>query len=452
MDFVLNIIHARILTMDEAGVIEDGYLTVDGDRIVRLGTMGSYGTGNPGVPGRKNATAQASDVVIDAKGAWLLPGFIDAHSHLGLFNDGLDFEGSDGNEDTDPVTPQLRAVDGIHPADLCFKEAYEAGVSVVMTGPGSGNVLGGQFALIRTYDRTVDRAIIQAPSAQKVALGENPKRVYGKENKSPSTRMGTASLLRDMLYKAVEYQEKWDDYYARKSEIDEYADKKGEDLPDEPDRPDFDLQLESLLPVLSGSIPLKIHAHRQDDILTGVRICNEFGLKYTLEHCTEGHLIADVLLDEYNDGQEPGRGTGNTEGKGGKLIGAVVGPTLGERSKPELSSHTIMTAGVLQKAGIPVAIMTDHPSMPQQYLALSAALAVKGGMPAMDALSAITLTAARICGIDDQYGSLREEKKADFTLFSGDPLDTFSKVLLFAGHGQVRYDPDRLYANAVEGI
>ena len=166
-------------------------------------------------------TGSASDIVIDAKGCWLLPAFIDAHSHLGLFNDSLDYEGSDGNEDTDPITPQLRAVDGIHHADICFREAYEAGVSVVMTGPGSGNVMGGQFALIRTYESTVDRAVIQAPCAQKVALGENQKRVYGKDNKTPSTRMGTAGLLRDALFKAVEYHEKWDEYHTKNTEYDE---------------------------------------------------------------------------------------------------------------------------------------------------------------------------------------------------------------------------------------
>jgi len=263
--------------------------------------------------------------------------------------------------------------------------------------------------------------------------------------------MGTAGLLRDALFKAVEYQEKWDEYHTKKTEYEEAVVRKDEYYPDAPERPDFDLQLESLRPVLSGSIPLKIHAHRQDDILTAVRICNEFGLKYTLEHCTEGHLIADVLRDEYIAGQAPGRGTGNRDGKGGTLLGVIVGPTLGERSKPELSSHTIVTAGVLHREGLPVAIMTDHPSMPQQYLSLSAALAVKGGMPVMDALASITLTAAKICGISDRYGSLREGKSADFTLFSGDPFDYFSKVLLFAAQGHVYFDPAHLYADAAEG-
>ncbi len=438
---MLVIQHARILTMDDNIIFEDGYLIAKEDRILVLGSMDAYSSG---------LTAGEDAVVIDAKGAWLLPAFIDAHSHLGLFNDSLDYEGSDGNEDTDPITPQLRAIDGIHHADICFREAYESGVSIVMTGPGSGNVMGGQFALIRTYENTVDRAIIQAPSAQKIALGENPKQVYGKENKTPSTRMGTAGLLRDTLFKAVEYREKWDEYITDKALYDAAVASAAQEIPDVPDRPDFDLQLESLRPVLTGSIPLKIHAHRQDDILTGVRICNEFGLKYTLEHCTEGHHIADVLRDEYIAGQAPGRGTGNRTGKGGMLLGVIVGPTIGDRSKPELSSHTIKTAGVLHKAGLPVAIMTDHPSLPQQYLALSAALAVRGGMPSMDALASITSTAAKICGISDRFGSLHTGKAADFTLFTGDPFDYLSEVQLFVGQGIVRYDPANLYSEALQ--
>lgn len=438
---MLIIMNARLLTMDKQGIIEDGYIVLEEDRIVQIGLMDM-------IPAEM--LAESSNHKMDVQGAWILPGFIDAHSHLGLFDDSLDFEGSDGNEDTDPITPQLRAIDGIHHADVCFREAYEAGVSIVMAGPGSGNVMGGQFALLHTFERTVDSAVIQAPSAQKIAFGENPKRVYGKDDKAPSTRMGTAGLLRDTLYKALEYREKWDEYHQKKAEYDLASVRHDEDAPDSPDRPDFDFQLESLFSVLSGIIPLKIHAHRQDDILTAVRICNEFGLKYTLEHCTEGHMIADILYEEYSRGREPGRGTGNKEAKGGKLLGVIVGPIIGDRSKPELSSLTIKTAGVLYETGLPVAIMTDHPCVPQQYLLLSAGLAVKGGLPEMAALASITLTAAEICGISDQYGSLAAGKKADLTVFSGNPYDYRSKVRLFIGSGIVRYDPEKLYAQTVE--
>jgi imidazolonepropionase-like amidohydrolase len=382
--------------------------------------------------------------MIDVHGGWVLPGFIDAHSHIGLFDDSLDFEGNDGNEETDPITPQLRAIDGIHNADVCFREAYESGVSIVMSGPGSGNVMGGQFALLRTYERTVDRAIIQEPSAQKVAFGENPKRVYGKDDKAPATRMGTAGLLRDTLFKAVEYRDKKDNYLRKKTEYDQAKARHDEDITEMPDAPDFDFQLESLVSVLNADIPLKIHAHRQDDILTAVRICNEFGLTYTLEHCTEGFEIADILAEEYKSGQAKGRGTGNRDQKGGRLLGVIVGPIIGDRSKPELSGLTTKNAGILQKAGLPVAIMTDHPCVPTQYLLLSVGLAVKGGLPEDTALMAITGTAAQICGISDRYGSLTVGKKADFTVFSGDPLDVRSNVCLFVGGGVVRYDPDSL--------
>lgn len=475
---VLIITHARILTMEDRtpseSVIEDGYIAVEENRIIQLGHMDSLAS---------DIAASRTDVIVDAKGGWVLPGFIDSHSHLGLFGDSLDFEGNDGNEETDPITPQLRAIDGIHQADVCFREAYEAGISTVMTGPGSANVMGGQFALIHTYERTVERALVSEPSAQKVAFGENPKRVYGKADKAPGSRMGTASLLRDTLYSAAEYREKWNDYHQKKTEYDQAVANHDEDAPDSPDRPDFDFQLESLFSVLSGQLPLKIHAHRQDDILTAVRICNEFGLKYTLDHCTEGHLIADILSEEFRAGQAPGRGTGNGTGKGigsrdsaasasasvsvtsgsasgspdtsastapagGRLLGVSIGPIIGDRSKPELSALTIQNAGVLHNAGLPVAIITDHPCVPQQYLPMSAALAVKGGMPVMAALASITSTAARICGISDLYGSLESGKAADLTLFSGDPFDYRSKVLLFVGGGRVRFDPEQLYASA----
>ncbi len=445
---MIVLVHARLLTMDGRGIIEDGFIAADNGVILEVGPTEMLPTGKEW----ESKKWSESDVVVDAGGGWVLPGFIDAHSHIGLFDDSLDLEGSDGNELTDPITPYLRAIDGIHNADVCFREAYEAGVSVVMTGPGSGNVMGGQFALLRTYERTVDRAVIAEPGAQKAAFGENPKRVYGQDKKSPSTRMGIAGLLRDTLFATLEYAEKLDIYRTKMTEYEEAKASGDEDAPERPDKPDFDFEAESLLSVVTGRLPLKIHAHRQDDILTAVRICNEFGVTYTLEHCTEGHLIADVLYDEYVAGLEPGRGTGNREAKGGRLLGIVVGPIIGDRSKPELSHLMPETAERLRRTGLPVAIMTDHPCVPEQYLATSAALAVKAGMPYEAALRAITSTAAEILGISDCFGSLTVGKTADFTLFTGDPFDYRSRVRLFVGGGAVRYDPESLCSGAKERV
>lgn len=428
---MLIIKNAKVVSMDRNGIIENGYLTADKGVILQIGEMKDFDT----------IRISVDSIVIDGKGGWLLPAFIDAHSHLGLFNDSLDSEGSDGNEMTDPITPQMRAIDGIHNADVCFREAYEGGVGVVMTGPGSGNVLGGQFAIVKTYERTVEKALIRAPGAQKAAFGENPKRVYGKDNKTPQTRMGTASLLREALLNAIDYREKLERFNEKLVEYDNAQLSPDKDKPDYPDKPEPDIQAESLLPVVEGKLPLKIHAHRQDDLLTAVRICNEFGLTYTLEHCTEGHLIADILFEEYEAGQAEGRGTG-VNGTGGKLLGVVVGPIIGDRSKPELSNLSLKTASVLRAAGLPVAIMTDHPCVPQQYLALSAALSVRGGMSETNALEAITILPAQILGISDSFGSLKEGKSADFSLFNGNPFDYRSKLMVFAGGGVIRFDPE----------
>lgn len=425
-------IHARIITMDHGMVIADGFIDTDGDTIRSIGDMSD-------LPDRA-----LKDQVTDLQGAFVLPALIDAHSHLGVFNDSLNHEGDDGNESTDPVTPQMRAIDGIYNADVCFRESYEGGVGVVMTGPGSANVLGGQFALLHTYEKTVERALIMEPAAQKAAFGENPKTVHGKENKTPCTRMGTAAVLREALFKTREYGSRLDAYHRKMSDYEDAKEKGGEDIPDEPDMPDFDFQADSLLTVIRGELPLKIHAHRQDDILTAVRIANEFGLSYSIEHCTEGYLIVDVLAQEFLAGQAPGRGTGGRVVKGGKLLGVVVGPILGDRSKPELSELTIKSAGILSNAGIPVSIMTDHPCVPEQYLMLSAAIAVRGGMTEQDALAAVTIRPAQLLGIEDRLGSLSPGKQADFAAYSGDPLDVRSYVKLFVGKGIIKYDPDSL--------
>ncbi len=340
--------------------------------------------------------------VIDAEGKIVMPGFIDAHSHLGLWEDAIGFEGADGNEMTDPVTPHLRASDAVNPLDRGFEESREGGVTCVATGPGSANVVGGQFAVIKTYGDRIDDMIVKDPIAMKCAFGENPKRVYNEKKKSPMTRMATAAILRETLMKAKEYKEKL-----------EAADK------DILKKPAFDMKMDAMLKVLNGEIPLKAHAHRADDILTAIRIAKEFGVRITIEHCTEGHLIPHHIKNEG--------------------LMAVVGPSFGTRSKFELKNLTFETPGVLNKAGVKVAIMTDHPVIPQQHLVLCAALAAKAGMDREEALKAITINAAEILELDDRLGSLKEGKDADIVIWSSHPFELMSEVLYTIIDGKVVY-------------
>ncbi len=321
--------------------------------------------------------------VIDAKGDLVTPGLIDAHCHIGLFEESIGFEGSDGNEMTDPITPHMRGIDGINPMDEAFQLAREGGVTTAVTGPGSGNVMGGTFLAIKTVGRCVDEMVIKDPVAMKIAFGENPKRVYNSQKRMPMTRMGTAALLREILHKAVEYEEK----------------KQNEDPAK---RPAFDAKLEALGPVIRKEIPLKAHAHRADDIFTSLRIAKEFDLDITLDHCTEGHLVADLLAKE-------GRP-------------AIVGPTFGNKSKFELSNKSFTTPKTLVEAGVKIAINTDSPVIPLEHLPLCAALAVKAGLDVMEAWKAITIHAAEICGISDRVGSLEVGKDADVVIFSKDPM------------------------------
>lgn len=395
-------IHAHLLTM--AGpAIENGYLVLEDSRIAAIGS-GEL----------PHSQAKAAGEIIDLEGAWVMPGLIDAHCHVGLFNDGLGKEGEDGNEETDPVTPQLLAIDGIYSEDRCFQEALEAGVTTVMTGPGSANVFSGQFALLHTTGRRVETMAIRRQAALKAALGENPKAVHGTKDRSPSTRMATASVIRDALLKANRYHEK-----VKRAEALQAEGKTDAELPD------LDLRWEALLPALRGEMIVKFHAHRVDDILTAVRIANEFGLRYTLDHCTEGYRIADLLAEEYKQAK-PGHG---------RLEGVIVGPILSDRSKPELRQSDVRNAAILAAAGLPVAIMTDHPVIPIQYLALNAAIAARGGLPEELALAAITITAARLAGIDAEYGSLEAGKQADLAILTGHPFDYRTKTqrVLIAG-------------------
>lgn len=339
--------------------------------------------------------------VIDGEGMTAVPGFIDAHTHLGMWEDAIEFEGADGNEMTDPITPEMRAIDGINPMDRTFEDAYKGGITSVASGPGSSNVIGGQFAAIKTYGICIDDMIIKEPIAVKCAFGENPKRVYGDEQrKTPMTRMATAALLREALTEAREYME-------------------GREAEDEDDRPDFNFRWEAMIPLMKKQIPLKAHAHRADDIFTALRIAGEFDLDITLDHCTEGHLIADHIK------------------KSGKK--ALVGPSLSERAKFELKNLTFDTPGILSARGVEVSIITDHPVIPIQYLPLCAALAVKAGMNREEAFRAVTVNPARALGIDDRVGSLEEGKDADIVLWNGDPLEFNSEVMYTIINGEVVY-------------
>jgi len=334
-------------------------------------------------------TPAGDEQVVDASGLWVYPGFVEAHGHSGLDGYGIGYEGQDYNEMNDPLSPQLRAIDAIQPLDPALKQAREAGVTTMCVGPGSANVLGGTFCAFKPVGRRIDDMCIAPAVAMKCAFGENPKRVY--ETKGISTRMSTAAKLREALFRAQAYKQK--------------KERAGAD----PEKtPEFDMKLEALLPVLRGEMPLKAHAHQADDILTAIRIAKEFGVKLTLEHVTEGHLIADILAE-----------TG---------IPLAVGPTLSHATKFELRNITWETPGVLQRAGCPVSIITDSPVIPECYLPLCAALAVKGGMDPFEALKAITINPARHIGVESRVGSIEPGKDADLVLTDGDAFAVQTQV------------------------
>ena len=331
----------------------------------------------------KNLAAPADCLIIDAEGRLVTPGCVDAHCHIGLDNEGMGWEGHDYNEIVDPLTPHLRAIDSINPMDEAFGLALEGGVTSACTGPGSANVVGGTFVAIKLSGKRVDNMIIKNPLAMKCAFGENPKRCYGQGmKKSPTTRMATAALLRELLFKARNYM---NDKDAGKT-------------------PAFDMKMEAMLPVMRGEIPLKAHAHRADDILTSIRIAKEFGVKLTLDHCTDGALIADELaLEGYS---------------------AFVGPSLGSKTKIELQNKSFTTPAVLHEAGVPISIITDAPVIPLQYLPMCAGLAVNAGLDQDAAWHAITINPAVQTGIGDRVGSLEVGKDGDVVIWTANPLTT----------------------------
>ena len=374
---MLIIKNARLLTMEDQP-FEFGDVAVEGTLIREVA---------------KHIAISPEDEVFDATGLWAMPGMVDAHCHLGMWEDGVGDEGADGNESVDPITPHLRAIDGINPLDRTFAEARAHGVTAVMTGPGSANVLGGMFVTMKTYGARVDDMILKEPSALKAALGENPKRVYGGEQKkTPKTRMATAGLLRQTLVEAIEYENRC---------------RLG--LDDPRLMPERSLKLEAVCRVTRREIPLKVHAHRADDIQTALRIADEFGIDVTIDHCTEGHLILDDLK------------------KADARV--VLGPLFTERAKVEMRNLTFKAPALFEQAGIPFAIMTDHPVVPIQHLPVCAAIAVREGLSERAAFESITINAARIADIDDRVGSLKAGKDADIVLFDDHPLDFRAHVV-----------------------
>jgi imidazolonepropionase-like amidohydrolase len=360
--------NGRIKTM--TGKEFSGSILIEGTKIAALG---------------EHLEAPPEARVIDAAGCWVLPGFIDAHCHVGIGEEIYREEGDDLNEVSDPLTPEARAIDGINPEDKGFQDARLGGVTTVFSSPGSGNVIGGTGVVLKTAGKVVDKMLLREPAGLKVAFGENPKFVYGEQKKMPMTRMGIASLLRQALADAQTYKEKM---------------VLGESDPEQ--KPERDLGLEVLNLVLARKIPLRAHAHRTDDIMTAIRIAREFKTDLVIEHCTEGHKIAEELA-EYG-------------------YPVIVGPSLINRAKVELKDKTFQTAGILAKAGLKVALMTDHSVTPIEHLPLCAALAVKDGMSEEDALKAITINAAEILGVADRVGSLEVGKDADIVIWSEHPL------------------------------
>lgn len=384
---MLAITNGKIYTVSNE-IINNGTILIDNGKISQIG---------------QDIKIPEGAQVIDAGGKNIMPGFIDAHCHVGICEDGLGMEGNDGNEVTDPITPHLRAIDGINPIDKSFEEAYKSGITCLATGPGSANIIGGQFVAMKTYGRRIEDMIVKEPIAIKAALGENPKRVYGGQNKAPITRMATAAMLRDTLFKAKIYMEK--------KEAVNY---------DLLKMPKFDMKMEAMEKVIKKEIPLKIHAHRADDILTAIRIGKEFDINITVDHCTGGHLVADFIAEEGVD--------------------VVVGPSMMFRSKVEVSELTFETPAILSKAGVKIAIMTDCPATPIQYLPYFVGLAIKFGLDEKEALKAITINAAEILGIDNRVGSLEVGKDGDLIIVDGDPfLDINNRLMATIIDGKVVY-------------
>ena len=372
----MKIWNATIHTMTDAGILENGYVCIENGKITEVGT------GTPSVLAPED---------IDAGGSVLLPGFIDAHTHLGIIENGIAFEGDDCNEATDPFTPHLRVIDGVNPLDHCFAEARAAGVTTVMTSPGSANACGGTMAILKTAGRMADR--MQIGTGVKFALGENPKSVYNDRDETPITRMATAAMIREGLAKAQRYQQELD---FAESDPDEHM-------------PDYDAKSEALLPLLERDVKAHFHCHRADDICTAIRICKEFDLDFSIEHATEGYKITDVL--QKND------------------VTCVVGPHLWGPGKQEIHGLSLHTPAALHEAGITVCLTADSGSQ-TQFLPATVGILMVNGLDEQAAFEGVTINPARLLGVADKMGSIEVGKDADLAVFSGHPFSSLSKCMM----------------------
>ena len=385
----MRIYNVKINTMKGA-VIEKGWVEILDGKITAV---------QEGAP---DSTAQDD---IDGEGGLLIPGFIDAHCHLGIIENGIDFEGDDSNEATDPFMPQLRAIDGINPLDRCFSEAVERGITTAVIAPGSADPCGGSIEAVKTFGRRIDDMAVKTVGI-KFALGENPKHVFNDRDETPITRMGTSAAIREGLFKAKKYLMQLDNF---------------ENDPDNCDEPEFDMKNHALIPLLRKEIPAHFHCHRADDIFTALRIAKEFDINILLVHATEGYIAADIL------GEEKAK--------------VIAGPVICDRCKPEMKGLDIKNAAELTKNGVLTSICTDHPVIPIQYLPTSAAMAIKGGLSYQQALEAITINAAKIVGIDNVTGSIETGKDADLQLYkNSDPLGLLSEPELVMINGKIVKD------------
>lgn len=373
---MIALTNGRLYTI-ENGIIEQGTILLDGGKIAAVGA---------------EVEIPADAQVIDVQGRIVTPGFIDAHTHIGIDEEIHQPMGDDCNEMTEPNTAELRAMDAINYRDLSFQDAVKAGITTVMITPGSANVFGGLVAVMKTAGKTYKEMLVNGEAGLKMAFGENPKRVYGEKDKSPSTRMATMAIARQGFYEAKEYLKKSDE-----------------------DR-EFNLQTEHIAKALEGGIPVRAHAHRADDILTAIRMRDEFNLDLVVEHCTDGHLIVEEL-------KEAG-------------VKVAVGPSLSNRAKVEMENVTFRTPGVLASAGVEVAIITDAPCTPIQYLPICAGMAMREGMTEEDAFKALTIVPAKILKVDDRLGSLTAGKDADVVVWNNHPMEIMGKPELVFVNGK----------------
>lgn len=382
------IYNAEIYTMDSSRVIKNGWIEIQDGRIAAIGE---------GTPETFGADC------LDAQGGMLLPGFIDAHTHLGIIEDSIDFEGDDCNESTDPFSPHMRAIDGINPFDRCFEEARTRGITSVASCPGSANPCGGEICAIKTNGRRIDDMLIKNCGI-KFALGENPKNVYNGREEAPVTRMAVSAIIREGLYKARRYVHDMDSYY---SDSENY------------NPPEYDIKCEALMPLLDRKMKAFFHCHRADDICTAMRIAKEFSLEPVIIHGTEGHRIADIIAEEE--------------------VPVICGPIICDRCKPEMRGLELKNASIMHENGVKLAICTDHTVIPIQYLPLSAQAAVKGGLGFEDALKTLTINPAEILGIEETTGSLAVGKDADLQLYKKgeNPLDLMSEPQLVMINGEI---------------